>query len=187
MNDYLEQYVYDLSAELNSKREEMRFADNFGRSLVDALNKIIEEFSKQPHEFPTCPITKIAELKVKTEELSLDTWKFRITVSASISEALVLINPGPGIILFEFSREYTPRTTTFSRAAVQFGQSEQLPNASTGPYPPKVPKQNWTINSLWLTNTLRVDSWVTPEKLAVEIIKHLIRFDIAADLEAVVD
>ncbi|MGA2652077.1 MAG: hypothetical protein ABSF28_16210 [Terracidiphilus sp.] len=189
MSDYvvLQQYVNDLTAEFEGKREDMRFADKFGRNLVDALNKIIEVLSNRPEEFPTCPVTKIADLKVKTEELNLDIWKFRIKVSAGISEALVLINPGPGIILFEFSREYTPRTATFSRAAVQFGQSDQPPNALQGPFPPKGPKQSWTASSLWLTDTIVTDAWVSPEKLAVQIMKHLTRFDIEADLAALIN
>ena len=188
MNDRLYQFVHDeLSNDLNCKREEMRFAEKFARSLAQALEEISMEFNKQEHEFQACPITKIANLKVHVEEINLEIWSFCITVKIGISIAEVWVNKGPGIVLFELSRQYTERTTTFRRAAVQFEQTDQLPNPTDGPFPPKVAKQNWTPSSLWLTNTVKTDTWVAPEMLAVQIIKHLIRYDIAADLEAIVE
>jgi len=70
---------------------------------------------------------------------------------------------------------------------VQFTEAEQAPTPSTGPFPPKVAKQNWTNSSLWLTKGVRTDVAVASEKLATGIIDYLVRFDIAADLEAAVE
>jgi hypothetical protein len=189
MSDFLANYACTLYANLIGRREEMRFAEEFGRSLENALVKIQTEFVRQcsSNEFPVCPISKIAGLAVTVEDLDTVVWSFRIVVKMGITEVVIWINRGPGIILFEFTRIYTPRTAVFKRAAVHFGQSNQPADASHGPMPQKMPKQLWTPDSLWLTESDATDAWVKPEKLAAHIMKHLMQFDMAEDLENAVE
>lgn len=189
MSESLSSFASDLSSDLQCTREEMRLAQEFGRSLQKGLVEIISQFAKFnfSREISACPITKIAGFKLETTELDPDLWSFSMAVKVGISRVDVWINKGPGIVLFEFWREYTPKTAVFRRAAVRFEQVETASQAAGASISGEGSKQNWTSGSLWLTETTSTEAWVTPEKLSMQIIKHLMKFDIAADLDALVE
>jgi hypothetical protein len=188
MSESLSTFASDLSLDLQRTREEMRLAEEYGRSLQKGLVEIISQFAKLnfSREISACSITKIAGFKLEAADLDPDLWSFSMTVKVGISRVDIWINKGPGIMLFEFWRAYTPKTAIFRRAAVQFEQADTKLHAAGASVAGSAPKQNWTPRSLWLTDSIATDDWVTPEKLSMQIIEHLMKFDIAADLDTLV-
>jgi hypothetical protein len=189
MSESLSSFASDLSSDLQGTREGMRLAREFGRSLQEALVEIISQFAKLnfSRESTVCSITKIAGFKLEAADVDPDLWSFCMTAKVGISKVSVWVNQGPGIVLFEFGREYTPKTAIFKRAAVQFGQVAPHQDGVKAAILDRAPKQNWTPRSLWLTDAIETDDWVAPEELAVQIVRHLLHFDVVADMDAVVE